>query len=852
MLAFNSPVEFYKREIELAQRHGIDGFALNAGQWLNVNKKTGETKPSNYVASGEAMYEAAKELNSGFKLFFSPDVNGLRDLDVNIGDMIKRFADHPNQLKHNGQSVISAWGGSPQVFAPALQKLEDAGTPVFFVPYVFHPKYSINWSVQAVKNFFTDQPQMDGIFNFAADMTAPEIIRTNRNARIATESLGKIFMAGATPAMNSPNLRDFRGMEGYCKMWRGIVQDNPDWVELVTWNDYNEDTNLMPYRWHYIPFRDRQYYDRDEAFLDLTAYFSAWYKSGVQPKITQDKLYFAYRNRSKHLTKAWDFQKKEWRDITSGPGIIDQIHDDVSDNVYATTMLTAPAELTISIGDKKQTFQMPAGIGHAALPMAPGTPRFTLRRAGKDVIAVSGRKQIIAKETEANSVHGYHLMNRTWTGAAAAGPATRLEAESGELAGGATKAGDGVQIAAQDGSSVTMPLKDLKTATYNIRITYKNPSAQDARLTLTADGASQEPKGHMPYYIPAFLPPTGNGTATTSVFWSLYDGSSLLKLQFMAPPSKNPEKEDPWAADSGAVWVDAIELVRVDPVAMPAPAKNAPAAVAIKASQPATPPDTGANPGDVAAEMVAIPGGTFQMGSNEGSPDEQPVHSVTLSPFAIGKYEITNAQYEKFDPKHKAFRDEYSAKDNDPVIYVSWREAAAYCNWLSTQHNLTPVYDEKTGEANLTASGYRLPTEAQWEYVASGRGENRTYPWGSEAPDATRGNINGAAALDMDRALRGEGSIGAEPVGSYPTGASRDGVMDLAGNVAEWCSDWYGTYSADAQTDPFNAAPSNYRALRGGSWGYYNYSQRVADREYNNPGYGGYIYIGFRVVLPKS
>jgi formylglycine-generating enzyme required for sulfatase activity len=240
------------------------------------------------------------------------------------------------------------------------------------------------------------------------------------------------------------------------------------------------------------------------------------------------------------------------------------------------------------------------------------------------------------------------------------------------------------------------------------------------------------------------------------------------------------------------------------------------------------------------------------MGSRDGAPDELPVHPVTLAPFALSKYEITNAQYEKFDPTHKELRDEYSALDNDPVIYVSWRDAAKYCNWLSTQNHLTPVYDEKTWSPDLAANGYRLPTEAQWEYVAGGRGENRIYPWGNQAPGAQYGNINGAASLDMDAALRGEGNIGAVPVGSYPTGASRDGVMDLGGNVSEWCADWYDPYTAEAQTDPLGTTPSNYRAIRGGSWGYYNYSQRVSDREYNNAGYPGYIYIGIRVALPKA
>jgi len=89
---------------------------------------------------------------------------------------------------------------------------------------------------------------------------------------------------------------------------------------------------------------------------------------------------------------------------------------------------------------------------------------------------------------------------------------------------------------------------------------------------------------------------------------------------------------------------------------------------------------------------------------------------------------------------------------------------------------------------------------------------------------------------------------------SFPKDMSRDGVMDLGGNVSEWCGDWYDDYDSKDLQDPYQAKQSatQYRAIRGGSWGYYNYSLRVADREYNTQVYPGYVYIGFRVVLPEQ
>ena len=233
--------------------------------------------------------------------------------------------------------------------------------------------------------------------------------------------------------------------------------------------------------------------------------------------------------------------------------------------------------------------------------------------------------------------------------------------------------------------------------------------------------------------------------------------------------------------------------------------------------------------------------------------DELPAHPVKLSGFAIGKYEVSNAEFERFWPEHRQWRDGYSWRDREPVIYVDWRDAARYCNWLSKQSGLATVYDEKTWAADTKANGFRLPTEAEWEYVATGRGENREYPWGHDAPEPmVHGNFAGAAALSVPSFMRSQEAQGVVVAGSFPKGASRDGVMDLAGNVAEWCGDWYQLYTAEAQTDPLETRESHSRVIRGGSWGYYGYSQRARDREFNSQVYPGYIYVGFRVALSED
>lgn len=832
MTCFFDTIEAYEYEIALAQRSGIDGFALNCGQWFVKDPKTGAlTVPGGYLQAAERMYQAAQNLNSGFKLFISADMTGIRNNTPDVPDMIKRFYKHPNQFCHNEIPVFSTWGGKPEKFRDELRQLGAEGYPVVFVPALqYFNRFSARISKESITRLFRQNPDLDGFFTFMIDDSINGLIASQSNIALASMVAGKIHMGGNSPAYNSPNLRDFQLGRGYGAIWEGIIRDGIPWVELSTWNDYAEDSHLAPRIWGGM---SRNVQDHDETYLQLTDYYATWFKTGVAPQIDQDRLFYSYRNRSKKNVAAWDavsdMNNPKWIDITRDRvrGKVDQIHDDVQDRIYVTLFLTDDAVLEVAIGGGRQSFPVTKGVSTVDVPLVPGIPQFTLSRTGTDLLKLVGRRSIVGTSDKKNSFQvEIHQMNRTWTGGGAVGDARVLGAADAKLLPGAELRDGGVQIGERNGG-VSFAVANPEAGTYGIRVRYKNSGSQDARLTMTATGSPMPiESGKNPYCMPLFLPPTGNEFQTVGVYWSLFAKTDELSIVSLAEPEKAERTAEftRLLGDRGTVVIDRVELV---PVADFVPQQR---------------------PG---LDMIAIPGGTFTMGDDRGEPDEAPAHEVTLAAFAMARHELTNEEYERFDPTHRQYRDGLSWRDREPVVYVSWRDIALYCNWLSKENGLQPVYDEKSFAVDLEADGFRMPTEAEWEYVATGRGEGRTYPWGNEEPrPGMHGNFVGSSAVTaIDPHLRSSVAQGAMVVGSYLAGASRDGVMDLAGNVGEWCADTYQPYSAEPRTNPLEQRPSHSRAMRGGTWDYYNHSQRGRDREFNSEGYPGFCYVGARLVV---
>jgi formylglycine-generating enzyme len=325
------------------------------------------------------------------------------------------------------------------------------------------------------------------------------------------------------------------------------------------------------------------------------------------------------------------------------------------------------------------------------------------------------------------------------------------------------------------------------------------------------------------------------------------------------------------------------------------------------------------------SEMKLIPGGTFDMGCHDtlGTDDELPIHSVTLDSFWIGNLTITNEQYCEYlnaayhlnaievrqglvyaTGDTNVFCEVAGAADSGssisfggdtftvatlrekhPMVCVRWFGAAAYCNWLSAESGYSACYDLATGDCDFDQAGFRLPTEAEWEFAARGGlySPYYTYPWGDNR-DTLKANwpqsadpyeagpnpwttpcgfYNGNLHLKADFQWPGS-----QPSYQTSDGANGYGLYDMTGNTWTWCNDWYGRRYYDSSPSynprgPESGSPmpdgKPYRCLRGGSW--YNATRypgdhsRCSNRDpayYRGPGdpNGPWFHISFRVVRP--
>ena len=230
--------------------------------------------------------------------------------------------------------------------------------------------------------------------------------------------------------------------------------------------------------------------------------------------------------------------------------------------------------------------------------------------------------------------------------------------------------------------------------------------------------------------------------------------------------------------------------------------------------------------------MIFVPSAEFRMGSDidESAPNERPVHQVTVSRFYVSRCLVTNAEYEQFDRAHKSKR-AAGAGDQHPVVYVSYLDAVKFCQWLSTRERRK----------------YRLPTESEWEYAAKGN-DQRKFPWGDYegrgdlANFADKNTVFAWSNYEID-----DGYPESSPVGAFPLGASPFGIEDMAGNVWEWCLDYFELYRPGPKVNPRGPTAGTKRVHRGGSWKSRFSSLRTTVRSSNVPGFHCND-LGFRIL----
>lgn len=237
--------------------------------------------------------------------------------------------------------------------------------------------------------------------------------------------------------------------------------------------------------------------------------------------------------------------------------------------------------------------------------------------------------------------------------------------------------------------------------------------------------------------------------------------------------------------------------------------------------------------------MILLPGGEFTMGDEKGEVDEVP-HKVNLSPFYIDKYLVTQAEYEKVmgnNPSRWTGR-------NNPVEQIRWSDAVRYCNARSRLEGLQPCYDLDHWTCDFGMEGYRLPTEAEWEYACRA-GTSTTYFFGDNSTKLSN------FAWFKDNAGQRPRPVGRKLPNPF-------GLFDMLGNVWQWCNDFYQVdyYEVSPEQDPRGPESGENKVVRGGSWAAEADHCRSSFRYYENPSYTdvcfGYDIYGFRCVKKRQ
>ena len=242
--------------------------------------------------------------------------------------------------------------------------------------------------------------------------------------------------------------------------------------------------------------------------------------------------------------------------------------------------------------------------------------------------------------------------------------------------------------------------------------------------------------------------------------------------------------------------------------------------------------------------MVRVEGGTYKMGSKDSDKtadnDEQKEHDVTIKTFEISKFEVTVWEWKQYTKANKfkmPLKPEWGWQDNYPINGITWEEAIAYCNWLSKKEKLQPVYSKQGPNyvCNFKANGYRLPTEAEWEFAAKGGVKSKGYKFSG-------GNDANEVAWHKAISKNSPHTVGTKLPNEL-------GLYDMSGNVWEWCWDWYNKdyYKIEKGDNPKGPEMGERKCVRGGSWDSQVNYLRPANR-ISTPPNKTHEFYGFRVA----
>jgi hypothetical protein len=413
----------YQREIKQAQAVGIDGFALNAGGWL---------KEPRYIKRASEIFEAALRLRTGFKLMFSADMCCSNDTE-DLEDMMRRFAGNPRYagvyFRHDGKFVLTTFSGEklgPLFWRNLRSDLEHGTHPSthkapLAMPSASRVPSSAPMAIELVPAFFWggELPNpadvgsglasyseiIDGAFYWGIAGVPglghfPDQLPSSEAYAAALHAKGKIYMApicfqfwGA----NAGRYYEYGGYAGMRAMWMNAINiTHPDWVEIITWNDFIEGTYVSPIDdpARYEKANDLgasavqpvplHYFHSHRGATRLLAFYIQWYKTGHQPPIREDSVFWAYRT--------------QLSDPDPNRETSTRIYGPIANVVYVTVNLTASAVLQMSTGQTSQSVSLPPGSTDLQLPPVAGpAPRFVLRRgklpqiegAGDDAISGS-------------------------------------------------------------------------------------------------------------------------------------------------------------------------------------------------------------------------------------------------------------------------------------------------------------------------------------------------------------------------------------------------------------------------------------------------------------------------------